>query len=146
MVHISDDYDDSVFALPAEGKYLAEVKRAEEKHTKTGDIMFILEFKDVTTGASLVTDFLSFGKAGYGMAKSKLQSLGLVAHGVKGFDITPSECVGARAFIFIKHEIYNDKEVAKVDIKQGIVGYEPEFGAPPVDESQLPASGEVPFG
>lgn len=113
--------------LPAEGKYLGEIDKSDEKYSQSGDPMFNVAFKDVSTGHRLCFDTIMMGGRGMGIGHKKLLILGVVAEGEKEFDVEAHQLLGKRAVLTLKHETFNGKTNAKPDFKANAgFGYEPE--------------------
>lgn len=130
--------------LPDEGRYLCEVKECVEKRSGKGDAYYNLSLVDVRSGDFLAYDVCMLEGRGNGMGLKKLEALGAASKDdAGGWHVNDaSMIVGCRAFVVLKHDTYNDKTRAVVDVKgTDWCGYAPEDYEPePVKVSKGQAS------
>lgn len=116
--------------LPDPGWHLAEVKAATRKTSRAGDAMYNLELC-TPAGDWICYDHIMLEGKGNGIGFRRLFALGAARD--QGDSVEYAEAhqlVGKRVYVFIQHEEYNDKKVAKVGISQGRAGYLPESEPP----------------
>ena len=121
--------DANLSSVPPPGRYLAEVKKCEERVSKggLGDPMFSVEFKSVDTGEHLCFDVIMMGGRGIGIGHKKLIQLGVVEDGEDNYEVDAHQLIGKRCVLTLKHETYNKKTNAKPDFEANeTFGYEPE--------------------
>lgn len=146
---------DPGFAPP--GRYLVRVSGFDEGHTNAGDPMLTLWLSDKVTGSDVVKDRLPMTKKAEGIVAAKLQILGVMAKGQKNFKFSPKDLMGKECIVNTCFKPgKNGRDYIELDETRGRLGYEPADAPPPEadsqlqpfgeDESQLPGSGEVPFG
>jgi len=147
---IPEDWSHS--ALAPEGVYLVEVGHVEEGRTKAGDAKIMLFLRSVETGDDVAVDTLTISKKAAGLVKNKLIALGIVAHDAKGFSFDAQAIRGRRAWVKVKHEVYNEQTYARVDIRwdhdgarNGYIAEDSYTPAPMDDDEATHASGPVPF-
>ena len=99
------EYDPEGRSILKEGVYLAQVREAKEKTSKTnGDKYLELELISPTTKKLLLYDRLFFGDKARNLAFCKLFELGIPQPEPGGrLQFTPTDLVGKRAAILVVH-------------------------------------------
>lgn len=118
------------------GVYLCEVIKAEEKKSRSGDVMFPVELRGVAPAARnlSVFDFIMLGGKGKGMGLAKLSALG-IPKDFRG-ELRPAQIIGKRVWLFLEWDEYTDSDGKtrrnlKPDPNQGShCGYQPESDPP----------------
>ena len=125
------------FMIPPPGVYLAEVDLVESKKTKQGDTALVVQLRDVGSRVEICRDWLMLTGGGRGIGMAKLRQLGVPEGTPK---LEPLSLVGRRVRVAIKHEPYDGKPTAKVDIAAD--GFRCGYLAA---EEQPPAAPDTPF-
>lgn len=112
-----------------EGRYLAEVKYAEEKTSAAGNPMIVLTLKDATTGKKLCIDRLVFSDGAMNMTKRRLVALGMRKSKDPIGEMNADDFIGRRAFVHLVLGEFKGEPRIEVDAnaKGTMAGYEPEF-------------------
>lgn len=141
-----DDVNDGG-GLPDEGRYYCEVKECKEKQSKKGEAYYSLGLADVRSGGFLAYDVVMLEGRGNGMGLKKLEALGAAnKDDAGGWHVADAGAVvGARAYVVLKHETYNGKTRAKVDVgATDWCGFAPENFEEQKAEPAKAAAGKAP--
>lgn len=114
---------DSASELPAQGRYLMEIKDCMLGISKAGDEYMRLSLEIVDDGVK-VTDILSWSPRAGGILRRKLRALGMEGKE----NISENDLIGLRVLGYVKHEEGMDGEIQlAIDIsaKGSQAGYEP---------------------
>lgn len=152
-------YDPNDTGLPAEGRYLVEI-REPYVATPPGKLPHVVvpmfDVNDTTREWPLVTDRLMLRGAFTGLTHSILQKLGATVVKPDGYaELEPSLLAGKRVFVHIKHGTYVDqktgKDKPKLEVNRDAVGHGYEVAEQPATPSAPsapaadPTAGDIPF-
>ena len=117
--------DGGEFELPHEGWHRCEVTKCEARTSSKGDKMYNLTLCEPGTSSVLAWDVCMLEGPGNGIGFRKLQLFGCVEDLGDSYDVcVPRNVEGVRAWCYLRHEEYNGKTNAKVDIGHGEAGYQ----------------------
>jgi hypothetical protein len=95
------------------GVYLLEVSNSVEKTSKSGNIMFEVDFRAVHWGRKACRDYMTLPPSeGWGITKAKLKSLGFTD---KDRDIEAHDLIGRRMYAELKNEEYNGRTNLRIN-------------------------------
>ena len=126
------------------GVYLCEIRKATEKTSGKGNLMFDLTWKGVHVGDLTVYDNIMLSGKGKFLGDSRLEALGWPPK-FNG-EINASELIGKRAWLFLAVETFQGKASLRTDIGQGThCGYQPEDDPPPEATHDAPHKSAIDY-
>ena len=117
----SDYNPDQTFKPVDAGVYIAEIEGCNEKVSPSSNDRYLnVRLRDEKTKRFLCFDVIMLTGKGKDIGFTKLTQLGI---NDTGGELTAASLVGKRVYVYLKHEPYNGKVRAKVDIRKFKCGY-----------------------
>jgi hypothetical protein len=94
------------------GIYLVEVTKVEKRVSKKGELMLVVDFRNVASGDRIFRDFMMLEGKGRWAGDAKLALLGI---NPKAETFDEYAIIGKRAWVSLKAETYNGGQQLKPD-------------------------------